>query len=254
MGEDDWTYVVSMVQSRALDLQIHGDSRLSLVPVIDLLNHRSADPSCTVRYNADEKAFDLVACAPITAGDELFIKYGAKSNAELLANYGFAVAGNPHDVVHVAVPMDAGGGGSMVQMQKLAFLPSALARAASSAMGSQLVGDIMWDEDGSSPRLAPPTVVLLRLASVSPERLFADASRLLDGRPLLDADEEDGAVWALLQTQCQAALEEVEATAAPAGVSSLDTLDACAARLLKAAISAAQRATASAVASREPAT
>jgi hypothetical protein len=43
----------------------------------------------------------------VEAGEELMISYGDKSNEELLMLYGFAVPGNPHDMIMLHCPVPA---------------------------------------------------------------------------------------------------------------------------------------------------
>lgn len=48
-----------------------------------------------------DELVDITLVRPVTAGREIFNSYGDYSNALLLARYGFTVAHNPHDVVHL---------------------------------------------------------------------------------------------------------------------------------------------------------
>jgi len=42
-------------------------------------------------------ALHLPVARSVAAGEEVFVSYGAKSNAELLLFYGFVLPGNPYD-------------------------------------------------------------------------------------------------------------------------------------------------------------
>lgn len=49
-----------------------------------------------------DECVDITLMKPVNAGSEIFNSYGDLSNALLLARYGFCIASNVHDVVHLA--------------------------------------------------------------------------------------------------------------------------------------------------------
>lgn len=49
----------------------------------------------------DDERVDMALVRPVKAGHEIFNSYGDLSNSLLLARYGFTVAHNPHDVLHL---------------------------------------------------------------------------------------------------------------------------------------------------------
>ena len=81
--------------------------RHALAPGVDFLNHAGAvEGGAAYEYFGDQ--FAVRAHDDLRAGDEAFASYGAKSNALLLANYGFVETNNPHDdYVFGAVPLSA---------------------------------------------------------------------------------------------------------------------------------------------------
>ena len=67
-----------------------------LAPGVDFLNHAGVvEGGASYEYFGDQ--FAVRAHDNLRQGDEAFASYGAKSNALLLANYGFVEADNPHD-------------------------------------------------------------------------------------------------------------------------------------------------------------
>jgi len=68
-------------------------TRLALLPLLDLLNHRSG---ARVRVQRSKRLWRLVADDNYTAGDQVFNSYGNRGNVELLLNYGFAIGDNEH--------------------------------------------------------------------------------------------------------------------------------------------------------------
>jgi len=69
---------------------------MAMMPMLDAFNHRSG-ASNTCAYDGKRNAFVLTANAPLQAGQEAFLSYGAKSNDELLQLFGFVEPENPYD-------------------------------------------------------------------------------------------------------------------------------------------------------------
>ena len=94
-------WAVAMATSRAFAL--HGPQQpQALLPLIDTGNHSFQPNSKVVR--GDDGAADLLALQSIDQGSEITMSYGAVNNANLLLNYGFVDASNPHD--HIMVPLN----------------------------------------------------------------------------------------------------------------------------------------------------
>ena len=70
------------------------DIDISMVPLLDLCNHRSGSQQKNVAYRRLESCVQAYAIAPLEAGAKLKVTYGAKGNAQLLFNYGFALENN----------------------------------------------------------------------------------------------------------------------------------------------------------------
>ena len=98
--------------SRALSVPLRGASLFAqnteaLVPLLDLCNHR-AGSTCELKAERTSdgtsdgsSAIVLHAGRSVPEGEEVFINYGAKGNAELLRCHGFAVRDNQADVCEV---------------------------------------------------------------------------------------------------------------------------------------------------------
>jgi hypothetical protein len=227
--EERWLYAVSMVLSRALDLRVNDESQLAIVPLIDMLNHTASDMgSCRVRFDPASQAFELVAAAPIAAGDELRICYGRKGNEELLACYGFALQTNRFDRLGLSVPFGRPDQPQILKMTVLAMLPSAYVRRLEGQPGSSRSVDVYltWDEERREALIADEIVLLLRLCVLGVEDLTA-IPRALQGQPVT-ADAEARA-WALLASKCKDWLEarhpEPEGPASAHGGGSIDVFN-----------------------------
>jgi len=82
-----WAYCV--VSSRAWN---YGNN-FALVPLGDLLNHRS--DAGLPGIDATGQYIEVNSTQDYAKGDQVFISYGNKSNAELLGTYGFILENNP---------------------------------------------------------------------------------------------------------------------------------------------------------------
>eukprot|EP00878_Enallax_costatus_P031589 GHUV01034549.1.p1 GENE.GHUV01034549.1~~GHUV01034549.1.p1 ORF type:complete len:256 (+),score=97.14 GHUV01034549.1:1351-2118(+) len=68
-----------------------------MCPVIDLCNHSSVNTT-EVSYDYPRDAFLVAAGTVYSAGQQVFISYGAQNNDSLMQMYGFAEPDNPYDV------------------------------------------------------------------------------------------------------------------------------------------------------------
>jgi SET domain len=71
------------------------DMNIAMVPLLDLCNHcRGKSETKNLSYCQAGSMIVVTASQPITAGESLRITYGARSNAQLLLNYGFCIPDN----------------------------------------------------------------------------------------------------------------------------------------------------------------
>lgn len=73
------------------------EKRYVVCPVVDLCNHHSSQAGVEAAYEYFADAFAVVLPEAVRAGGEVRICYGPRSNDQLLQQYGFVEAGNPHD-------------------------------------------------------------------------------------------------------------------------------------------------------------
>ncbi|CAB1118334.1 unnamed protein product [Ectocarpus sp. CCAP 1310/34] len=79
--------------------------RYALTPVVDLINHQSGIDS-DVSYNYFYGYFAVTTQRGWTAGEQVFISYGPRSNDHLLQRYGFVEQDNPNDVYRITGLID----------------------------------------------------------------------------------------------------------------------------------------------------
>jgi SET domain len=85
---------------------INEDAIGCLCAGLDLFNH---NPNAKVVWLRDETSFCFVLDQDISAGSEVFISYGPKSNEELIFGYGFMIPGNIADstALKLSIPSES---------------------------------------------------------------------------------------------------------------------------------------------------
>eukprot|EP00276_Gloeochaete_wittrockiana_P008005 CAMPEP_0184644264 /NCGR_PEP_ID=MMETSP0308-20130426/1017_1 /TAXON_ID=38269 /ORGANISM="Gloeochaete witrockiana, Strain SAG 46.84" /LENGTH=351 /DNA_ID=CAMNT_0027072701 /DNA_START=444 /DNA_END=1499 /DNA_ORIENTATION=+ len=97
----EWAF--SMVVSRAVFLQSR--NCIAMVPFADMLNHSDASNKF-LYFDPRAKSVRLRANRDYEPGEQVFVSYGQKSNAELLVGYGFAIRDNLYDSVELELGLD----------------------------------------------------------------------------------------------------------------------------------------------------
>ena len=101
---EEFKWAMGVVLSRALSSAPLG-MPLTLVPVLDLVNHSYAAQNADHAYNKVTGEFSLVTTKDVEAGEELFINYGeGRDTASFMSLYGFYDVDNSND--DVAFHMD----------------------------------------------------------------------------------------------------------------------------------------------------
>eukprot|EP00282_Hemiselmis_andersenii_P036810 CAMPEP_0169447746 /NCGR_PEP_ID=MMETSP1042-20121227/11678_1 /TAXON_ID=464988 /ORGANISM="Hemiselmis andersenii, Strain CCMP1180" /LENGTH=401 /DNA_ID=CAMNT_0009559311 /DNA_START=47 /DNA_END=1249 /DNA_ORIENTATION=- len=88
-------FAQSLVLPRILGIQHY-----VVCPVIDMLNHDTAESS-EVTYAPFQKSFVVVASKAYGRDKQVYISYGSRSNDQLLQYYGFVEKDNPNDVYQI---------------------------------------------------------------------------------------------------------------------------------------------------------
>ncbi|KAH3844375.1 hypothetical protein DPMN_086633 [Dreissena polymorpha] len=94
---DDYRWAVSTVMTRQNQIPTPDGNKMTfaLIPLWDMCNHCSG--IITTSFNLEQNCSECYALRDYTQGDQIFIFYGARSNAELLVNNGFVYMENEHD-------------------------------------------------------------------------------------------------------------------------------------------------------------
>ena len=109
---DKYVWAAELWYSYAFEVEFppNTKSKTAMVPFACHVNH-SPWPH-VVRYgrlNPSTGTLDYPAFRPCLKGEQVFISYGPVPNMKLLSYYGFAIPGNPHDLVPLTLEPPEGG-------------------------------------------------------------------------------------------------------------------------------------------------
>ncbi|KAF7251955.1 Actin-histidine N-methyltransferase [Varanus komodoensis] len=98
---DDYRWAVSSVMTRQNQIPAEDGSRvtLALIPLWDMCNHTNG--LITTGYNLEDDRCECVALQDFKAGEQIYIFYGTRSNAEFVIHSGFFFDNNSHDRVKI---------------------------------------------------------------------------------------------------------------------------------------------------------
>ncbi|XP_075048346.1 actin-histidine N-methyltransferase [Mixophyes fleayi] len=98
---DDYRWAVSSVMTRQNQIPTEDGSRvtLALIPLWDMCNHTNG--LITTGYNLEDDRCECVALQEFKAGEQIYIFYGTRSNAEFVIHNGFFFENNAHDRVKI---------------------------------------------------------------------------------------------------------------------------------------------------------
>uniref|UniRef100_A0A8C5QDX6 protein-histidine N-methyltransferase n=1 Tax=Leptobrachium leishanense TaxID=445787 RepID=A0A8C5QDX6_9ANUR len=98
---DDYRWAVSSVMTRQNQIPTEDGTRvtLALIPLWDMCNHTNG--LITTGYNLEDDRCECVALQDFKAGDQIYIFYGTRSNAEFVIHNGFYFDNNSHDRVKI---------------------------------------------------------------------------------------------------------------------------------------------------------
>ncbi|XP_053330870.1 actin-histidine N-methyltransferase [Spea bombifrons] len=98
---DDYRWAVSSVMTRQNQIPTEDGSRvtLALIPLWDMCNHTNG--LITTGYNLEDDRCECVALQDFKEGEQIYIFYGTRSNAEFVIHNGFFFENNSHDRVKI---------------------------------------------------------------------------------------------------------------------------------------------------------
>ncbi|KAL4237444.1 Histone-lysine N-methyltransferase setd3 [Mactra antiquata] len=201
---DDYRWAVSTVMTRQNQIPTEDGSKMTfaLIPLWDMCNH--CNGLITTDYNLDKDCSECFALRNFTKGDQIFIFYGARSNAELLVNNGFVYTENEHD--RMAVKLGIGKSDPLFNMKSEVLQRCGLQVARNFYLHT---GDLPVDSD---------LLIFLRIFHMDEDTLksrFSEANAVQIKEELGDLDkvvsvELETNMWTYLETRSTLLLKSYE--------------------------------------------
>lgn len=101
-----YTWALSVVYSRSLEITRQDKHTRCIVPVLDMANHNphvGVTSFDTFKYDEVGDCISFAAHGNLDAGDQCYAVYGVYPNSKLIYNYGFVVLNNPHRAIDMWV-------------------------------------------------------------------------------------------------------------------------------------------------------
>ncbi|XP_031572761.1 actin-histidine N-methyltransferase-like [Actinia tenebrosa] len=97
---DDFRWAVSTVMTRQNQVPISDTENIkALIPMWDMCNHSNG--TIETGFDTKDESCKSFAIRPFAKGDQIFIFYGKRNNADLLFHNGFVYPDNEHDFVNI---------------------------------------------------------------------------------------------------------------------------------------------------------
>jgi histone-lysine N-methyltransferase SETD3 len=103
LGLDELIGAATCVMSRSFRVELDGQETTVLAPLLDMVNH-ARGPNTRLDYDADGKAFRLIAQRAHPPGEEVCCDYGRRPNWYLLLHHGFCIDDNDDDEAVLGFP------------------------------------------------------------------------------------------------------------------------------------------------------
>lgn len=173
-----WTWACALWYAYSMQVHDSTEGRACLVPFASYFNHSLWPHIVQYGHLAAGEQLTLSTFRPCRPGEQLFLGYGAKDNAQLLQSYGFCIPDNPYDTLELSTAptcskaeSDAPIGvlrgrvldhlGLAQQSYKLTAAglpPAAITHAAVLAAGAQALEALLAEPAPAGPWQRPPQV------------------------------------------------------------------------------------------------
>ncbi|KAL0829216.1 hypothetical protein ABMA28_004047 [Loxostege sticticalis] len=102
---DNYRWAVSTVMTRQNNIQLGDSDVTAFIPLWDMCNHEHG--KITTDFNKEKDRGECYALRDFKPGDQIFIFYGARSNADLFLHNGFVYPKNQHDSLSLSLGVSA---------------------------------------------------------------------------------------------------------------------------------------------------
>lgn len=183
-----WAYASIMsrsvfVKNSSRDFSLQKDIA-ALPPFLDYFNH-SNDTECEAGYNSTTNSYELRTKQSWEPNSQVFIKYGAHSNATLLMHYGFAIKDNSNDCIRLDIDFATIIGPTKFAEEKLTKLhemnlisPSILSPGSKRIKHELTIDGLGWN-----------TMVAIKTMLIETKDELKNWDRLLDDEAICSANE-----------------------------------------------------------------
>ncbi|XP_028156521.1 actin-histidine N-methyltransferase [Ostrinia furnacalis] len=103
---ENYRWAVSTVMTRQNNIQLGDNDVTAFIPLWDMCNHEHG--KITTDFNKDKNRGECYALRDFKPGEQIFIFYGARSNADLFLHNGFVYPNNQHDSLSLSLGISAG--------------------------------------------------------------------------------------------------------------------------------------------------
>lgn len=194
VDEFRWAYASIMsrsvfVEDAALwsgDLKLRKDNA-ALPPLLDYFNH-SNDTEVSAKYDSKACRYELWTKQSWKEGEQVFIKYGAHSNATLLTHYGFAIEENAHDSIRLDLEFvdlieSMGGDFQDAKISKLLQMNLISPKQGPNGRSIKIKHELSVDGLGWN------TMVAIKTMLIDSEKEMLQWDRLLEDEPISPSNE-----------------------------------------------------------------
>ncbi|XP_045773540.1 actin-histidine N-methyltransferase [Maniola jurtina] len=191
---NNYRWAVSTVMTRQNNIQLSGASMTAFIPLWDMCNHEHG--RITTDYNEDLNRGECYALRDFTSGEQIFIFYGARPNADLFLHNGFVYPNNQHDSLSLALGISTG---DVLREAKLSLLTK---------LG--LAGVTHYNLYKGTNPISAELLAFIRIFNMNQEELSKWASHSIPG-DLVSSDESsatmvgaaiDRRAYTYLMTRC----------------------------------------------------
>ncbi|XP_063828684.1 actin-histidine N-methyltransferase [Ostrinia nubilalis] len=103
---ENYRWAVSTVMTRQNNIQLGDNDVTAFIPLWDMCNHEHG--KITTDFNKEKNRGECYALRDFKPGEQIFIFYGARSNADLFLHNGFVYPNNQHDSLSLSLGISAG--------------------------------------------------------------------------------------------------------------------------------------------------
>ncbi|CAH2041355.1 unnamed protein product, partial [Iphiclides podalirius] len=151
--------------TRQNNIQLADSATTAFIPLWDMCNHEHG--KITTDFNKEKNRGECYALRDFKAGEQIFIFYGSRSNADLFLHNGFVYPNNQHDSLSLALGISSGDPAREVRLSLLSKLG--------------LAGVTHFSLYKSEPPMSPELMAFIRIFTMNQEELTKWSNQSIPG-------------------------------------------------------------------------